>query len=338
MARYPSLRTSSGELKAALKGKGQGLRRPSQHSLRTNYKALTTKCLWPQASMPTAQLLAPPLWAMCCGTSKLTLTHHWQTAPGREVLSVLGSSVPQTKTREFSVGCVVQPGALTRKPHGCGEWPALPLHIWGFHCYLLFRQPLTRASAPVKEYWFTTEGKPSHSWCCGHCALVSQEVSWCSSFVSSHMPIKMKSTLSSPGYPTASGGTGQPLPLQLKGSATSSESLTVPLSQTIIPSDCGSCLLWMLWGSEVTEEELLAWSTCIMGTISALLSTGPCSVTHGHLLFILTGWCHLEDPWPCFLRSSQLVTVCGREGLHVEFSGWRQLLLSYNCQKTNFSR
>lgn len=39
MARYPSLRTSSGELKAALKGKGQGLRRPSQHSLRTNYKA-----------------------------------------------------------------------------------------------------------------------------------------------------------------------------------------------------------------------------------------------------------------------------------------------------------
>lgn len=79
--------------------------------------------------MPTAQLLAPPLRAVCCGNSKFTLTRHWQTAPGREVLSVLGSSVPQTKTREFSVGCVVQPGALTGKPHGCGEWPALPLHI-----------------------------------------------------------------------------------------------------------------------------------------------------------------------------------------------------------------
>lgn len=127
-ARYLSLRTSSGELKAALKGKGQGLRRPSQHSLRTNYKALSTECLWPQACMSTAQLLAP-LRAVCCGTSKLTLTHHWQTAPGREVLSVLGSSVPQTKTREFSTGCVVQPGALTGKPHGCGEWPALTLHI-----------------------------------------------------------------------------------------------------------------------------------------------------------------------------------------------------------------
>ena len=124
------------------------------------------------------------------------------------------------------------------------------------------------------------------------------------------MPIKMKSTLSSPEHPTASGETGQLLPLLLKGSVTPSESLTIALSQLIIPADCGSCLLWTLWGSEVTEEELLAWSTCVMDTISALLSTGPCSVTHGHLLFILTGWCYPEDPWPRLLKNSLLVTVC----------------------------
>lgn len=126
MARYPSLRKSSEELKAALKGKGQGLRRPSQHSLRTNDKALTTNACALRHACPQHSSWLPP--AASCGTSKLTLTRRWQTALGREALSVLGSSVLQTKTPELSAGCVVQPGALPGKPQGCGEWPALPLH------------------------------------------------------------------------------------------------------------------------------------------------------------------------------------------------------------------
>lgn len=130
MARYPSLRTSSGKLKAALKGKGQGLRRPSQHSLRTNYKALARVSACVASSMhahSTASSFSP---AASCGTSKLTLTHLWWTAPGREVLSGLGSSLQQNETRgEFSVGHAAQPAALTGKPQGCGEWPALSLHI-----------------------------------------------------------------------------------------------------------------------------------------------------------------------------------------------------------------
>lgn len=64
----------------------------------------------------------------------------------------------------------------------------------------------------------------------------------------------MKSPLSSPGHATAPGETGQPLPLLLKGSVIPSESLTIQLSQ-IIPTDCGSCPLWTLWGSEVTGRD-----------------------------------------------------------------------------------
>lgn len=139
-----------------------------------------------------------------------------------------------------------------------------------------------------------------------------QEVSWCSSFVYSLIPLKMKSTLTSPGYPTASGGTGQPLPSLLEGSATLGKSLTISLSRIIICTDCGSSLLWTLWGSEVTKSA--GMKHMHMGTSSVLLSAGPCSVTHRHLLFILRGWGYPEDPWLCLLKNSHLVMVCVREG------------------------
>lgn len=51
----------------------------------------------------------PPV--ACCGTSKHTRTHLQQTAPGREVLTVLGSPGQQSVPRiELSVGCALSQG------------------------------------------------------------------------------------------------------------------------------------------------------------------------------------------------------------------------------------
>lgn len=72
-----------------------------------------------------------------------------------------------------------------------------------------------------------TKGKSSHSRCHMYCAPASREVGAHCLF---HTPVKMKSTLTSPGHSAASGGTGQLQPFLPEGRATLGKSLTISLS------------------------------------------------------------------------------------------------------------